>query len=87
MPNGNLSAMPQQITEQQRASIVKQYRTSGMSQDEFCAHLEATEGIHLAARTLRAWAKRFPQPRKPLGECAQLVAEAVRVLQGLLGIL
>lgn len=83
--NDNLEGMTKPNTAEQRASLVHQYRASGLSQDAFCAHLEATEGIHLAPRTLRAWAKRFGQRNEHGGECAEIAAEAVRMLQGLLG--
>src|SRR5262249_2071804 len=84
MPSGNLSAMSQPATNQQRTSIVYQYRISGLSQDAFCEQLRASQGIQLAPRTLRAWSLRFGQPEESDAESAEIVAQAVRMLQGVL---
>jgi hypothetical protein len=83
-PSGNLTDVPQPITDEQRASIVHRYLASGLGQDAFCARLEAKEGIHLASRTLRAWCSRFGQSRHPVEETVQIISEGIERLQGVL---
>jgi hypothetical protein len=77
--------MSQPITNEQRASIVYQYRVTGLTQDEFCTHLKATQRIHVAPRTLRAWCSRFRPSGKATEETVRVVADVLKTLQGLLG--
>jgi hypothetical protein len=84
MPSGNLSPMFERTTNQQRASIVYQYRISGLSQDAFCEQLRARQGIQLAPRTLRAWSSRFGPPTNSTDACVQIVSQAIQRLQGIL---
>src|SRR5450432_1791896 len=71
-------------TDEDRAAIVHQYRTSGETQEAFCFFLEITQGIHVSPRTLREWDRRFGQPRGSAEECIHIVAEAIRKLQSVL---
>jgi hypothetical protein len=75
--------MTKPLTDQDRALIVHQYLGSNLSQDEFCA-LKASEGIHLAPRTLRSWCTQVQRPRNPTEECVQIILEAVERLRGVL---
>jgi hypothetical protein len=77
--------MPQPITDQQRASIVRQYLASGLNQADFCRSLAAVERVHVAPRTLRDWCSRFGGSQKVGEDTVRVVAEAVRMLQRLLG--
>jgi hypothetical protein len=72
------------VTDEERILIVEKYHISGLSQDAFCEELRASQGIHLAPRTLRAWSKRFGQPTNPADACVQIVSQAIQRLQGIL---
>lgn len=69
------------LSDKQRILILDEYRSSGLTQEAFCKQLRASQGIVLAARTLRAWSRRLEQPSNSNEACVQIVSEAIQRLQ------
>jgi hypothetical protein len=76
--------MPTPITDKQRILIIDEYRGSGLTQEAYCKKLLASQGIPLAARTLRGWSRRLERPTNSSEACVQIVSEAIQRLQTVL---
>ena len=77
----NLWLMPK-LTAQDRADIVAAYRSSRLTQEEFCAQYTG-----ISPRTLRSWARAARRPPEALARARSIINSAVEELQALLNVM